>query len=131
MSTEIKQGVNVSGGNIQRGSDEVLKRWTHDRQQLSRNLLDVVAAIAEKHGGKVESVSLVADGDDVPRCGSVGVRFPFPHPHGGDPFGDLAKSGLSFHVFTHGIPIPDVLHVGVINPVVNPAQIAAGRAAGG
>lgn len=117
MSTEIRQGVNVSGATIQRGSDEVLKRWTHERQQLSRNLLDVVAAIAEKHGGKVESVSLVADGDDVPRCGTVGVRFPFPHPHGGGPFDDLTASGLSFHVFTHGIPIPDVLHVGVSNPV--------------
>lgn len=128
MATDAREAVNVGVGanvaGLARGSDEVLKRWLKGRQQLSRNLLREMVAVAREHGGTIEGASLVADGDDVPICGNVVLRFPRP-PKGGL-FEALGERGLSFNVLTHGIPIPDIYHVEVVNPVINPGQIDKG-----
>jgi hypothetical protein len=127
--SETKNAVNLGpAGNIAtvaRGSDEVLKKWVAGRQKLSRNLLAEMVAVAREHGGSVEGASLVADGDDTPRCGNVVLRFPIPH--GGPVFEALGQKGLGFHVLTHGIPVPDWYRIEVVNPVINPAQIEGGK----
>lgn len=128
MATETKTAVNLGGANvatIARGSDEVLKKWVAGRQKLSRELLSEMVGVARQFGGSVEGASLVADGEDTPRCGNVVLRFPFPPRPG--LLEALGQKGLGFHVLTHGIPIPDIFHIEVVNPVVNPGQIAAGK----
>jgi hypothetical protein len=127
--TEVKNAVNVGAGTnvatLTRGSDAVLKRWVADRQKLSRELLGEMVSVARQFGGSVEGAALVADGEDTPRCGNVVLSFPFPPRPG--LFEALGQKGLGFNVLTHGIPIPDIFHVEVVNPVINPGQVAAGK----
>jgi hypothetical protein len=125
MATETKDAVNLGPhanvATLARGSDEVLKKWIAGRQKLSRELLSEMVGVARQFGGSVAGASLDSDGDDTPRCGNVVLQFPFPPRPG--VFEALGQKGLGFNVLTHGIPIPDIFHIEVVNPVVNPGQV--------
>jgi hypothetical protein len=124
MSSEVQQGVNLAaGGKIAdaRGSDEVIRRWVGERQQVSRDFLGQALKVAREHGGRVVSASLAADGDDTPYCGTVTIHFPFPR--GGEGIPSLAAISAELLILTHGIPIPDILSVRALNPA-GPVEFA-------
>jgi len=127
MPTETKESVNVGVGanvaGLARGSEEVLKKWLKDRQKLSRDLLGEMVAVARQHGGSVTGAELAADGDDVPLCPEIILRFPIPPRPGPGPLDILVSKGLQFNVLTHGIPVPDIYVVTVKNPVTGPGPI--------